>query len=154
MIDAEELNWLGNTPLIAAYRSGANGRSAAQIGLSRALARAAQNPAPLINRTMPPMTAAKSNVAKVNDQSAEVDRPAIIQSANEAEKKRWATVLANGASQGREKMAAHLLNWPHRFSASQIIAALQATGSGAAKIGKTVNWEVARAEMLQRTGRA
>lgn len=39
MIDAEELKWLGETPRIAAYRVGANGRSAAEIGLARALAR-------------------------------------------------------------------------------------------------------------------
>lgn len=43
MIDAEELKWLGETPRIAAYRVGANGHSAAQIGLAAALVRGRGN---------------------------------------------------------------------------------------------------------------
>lgn len=139
---------VGGSSRLAAYRARLNGQSAAQIGLAAALSR---NSAPVSARTVPAVTAKAS---PANHQSAKVNRAAIIQSANESEKKRWATVLAHEASQGREKMAAHLLNWPHRFTASQIIAALQATGNRAAQIGKAVNWEEARAEMLERTGRA
>jgi hypothetical protein len=142
---------VGGSSRLAAYRARLNGQSAAQIGLAAALSR---NSAPIAARTVPAVTTVTAKASPANHQSAKVDRAAIIQSANEAEKKRWATVLAHEASQGREKMAAHLLNWPHRFTASQIIAALQTTGNRAAQIGKAVNWEEARAEMLERTGRA
>lgn len=43
MIDADELKWLGETPRIAAYRSGANGRSAAEVGIAAALIRGRGN---------------------------------------------------------------------------------------------------------------
>lgn len=43
MFDADELKWLGETPRMATYRSGANGHSAAQIGLAAALIRGRDN---------------------------------------------------------------------------------------------------------------
>lgn len=123
-----------------------------QIHQARETARA-NGIKPLASRTV---TTAK---AKVNHQSAEIERAAIIQSANEAEKKRWATVLAHEASQGREKMAIHLLGHAYGFSASQIIAGLQGTANGPSQAatttwGKAESWDVIRADVLERTGRA
>lgn len=58
MIDSDELQWLGEPLHVAAYRKGANGQSAAAIGLAAALARGAGKPATSAVRTTATATTA------------------------------------------------------------------------------------------------
>ena len=63
MIDTDELKWLGEAPRMAAYRTGANGRSAAQIGLAAALLRTSGN-APAARAVAPAKPKASNNPAR------------------------------------------------------------------------------------------
>lgn len=65
-MDTDELKWLGEAPLMAAYRVGHNGKSAAQIGLAAALARGAGKPATSAVRTTATMTAAATAKPKAS----------------------------------------------------------------------------------------
>ena len=66
MIDADELKWLGEPLHVAAYRKGANGQSAAAIGLAAALARGAGKPASSTVRTTATTTATAKPKASTN----------------------------------------------------------------------------------------
>lgn len=66
MIDSDELQWLGEPLHVAAYRKGANGQSAAAIGLAAALARGAGKPASNAVRTTATTTAAATAKPKAS----------------------------------------------------------------------------------------
>lgn len=63
MIDTDELKWLGEAPRMAAYRVGANGRSAAEIGLAAALIRDRGN-APATRNVAPAKPKAKASTGQ------------------------------------------------------------------------------------------
>lgn len=158
--DLARFSFSGASSRLAAYRAGANGKTAAEIGLANALARRSAGSNPLASRVAPKANQRPQSAPKVQG-SETVNRAAIIQSANASETKRWATVLGHEVSRGRERLAAHLLSQPQRFSAAQIIAAMSSEANGGAKShqaapnwGTAASWDEVRADVLVRTGRA
>lgn len=69
-MDTDELKWLGEAPLMAAYRVGHNGKSAAQIGLAAALARGAGKPASSAVRATATLDNDRDRKAQSLDQQA------------------------------------------------------------------------------------